>query len=416
MLLDFNGINVIMPLEIIMTEKEQLNQENAELPEEEINRNEFSEVNSEDGDSKKGLFNNPRVLRIGLYVVTFAVVMLIVWGVGSLIVNNTEASSPQPTATATTLPAASLPDNISTPKFSTLGLQKGVVRNPEVVTTHQVETEVEKRTEVITYDVQPGDSIFGIADKFGLKPETVLWANRYILGDTPDGLGVGITLFILPEDGVYHKWEEGEGLNGVASFYGVDPDVIVNYPLNDLDPEVVGDYSNPNIEPGKMLVVPGGTRPTVSWIIARDNPASGSTYLGPGACSGIIYGEVGTGTFTYPTTATWLSGYDWNPPVHNGLDFDGDFGSPIYAADSGVIVYSGWSDRGYGYLIVVDHDRGWQTFYAHLMEGTLLPCGTSVQKGQLIASMGSTGNSTGPHLHFEMRLNGSPVNPWFHLN
>jgi hypothetical protein len=333
-----------------------------------------------------------------------------------LIVNNTEASSPQPTATATTLPAASLPDNISTPKFSTLGLQRGVVRNPEVVTTHQVETEVEKRTEVITYDVQPGDSIFGIADKFGLKPETVLWANRYILGDTPDGLGVGITLFILPEDGVYHKWEEGEGLNGVASFYGVDPDVIVNYPLNDLDPEVVGDYSNPNIEPGKMLVVPGGTRPTVSWIIARDNPASGSTYLGPGACSGIIYGEVGTGTFTYPTTATWLSGYDWNPPVHNGLDFDGDFGSPIYAADSGVIVYSGWSDRGYGYLIVVDHDRGWQTFYAHLREGTLLPCGTSVQKGQLIASMGSTGNSTGPHLHFEMRLNGSAVNPWLYLN
>jgi murein DD-endopeptidase MepM/ murein hydrolase activator NlpD len=186
--------------------------------------------------------------------------------------------------------------------------------------------------------------------------------------------------------------------------------------LNNLTPEEVGDYANPNIEPGTMLVVPGGTRPTVSWIIARDNPASGSSYLGPGACSGIIYGDVGTGSFTFPTTATWLSGYDWNPPVHNGLDFDGDFGSPIYAADSGVIVYSGWSDRGYGYLIVVDHDGGWQTFYAHLMEGTLLPCGVSVQKGQLIASMASTGNSTGPHLHFEMRLNGSAVNPWVYLN
>ncbi len=404
-----------------MTEIEQHNHENLELPEEEeINQNDVSDapdVNSEDKGSNEGLFNNPRLLRVGLYLVTFVVIVLIVWGVGSLIVNNTAASSPQPTTT-TTEPAASLPENLSTPKFSTLGMQRGVVRNPEVNTTQQVGpgVDVENRDEVITYEVQQGDTIFGIAEKFGLKPESVLWANRYILGDTPDGLGVGVTLFILPEDGVYHKWEEGEGLNGVSSFYGVDPDDIVNYPLNNLDPETVGDYSNPNIEPGKMLVVPGGTRPTVSWIIARDNPASGSTYLGPGACSGIIYGDVGTGTFTYPTTATWLSGYDWNPPVHNGLDFDGDFGSPIYAADSGVIVYSGWSDRGYGYLIVVDHDSGWQTFYAHLMEGTLLPCGASVQKGQLIASMGSTGRSTGPHLHFELRLNGSAVNPWLYLN
>jgi murein DD-endopeptidase MepM/ murein hydrolase activator NlpD len=125
-----------------------------------------------------------------------------------------------------------------------------------------------------------------------------------------------------------------------------------------------------------------------------------------------VYSQSGTGTFTWPTTATWLSGYDYTPPTHNGLDFDGDFGSPIYAADSGVIVYSGWSDRGYGNIIVVDHDRGWLTFYAHLMDGTMLPCGTNVQKGELIASMGSTGNSTGPHLHFEMRLDGQPVNPW----
>lgn len=374
--------------------------------------------NDKEAKSNSVFFKNSRSLKTGLYIITFLVMVLGVWGVGSLIVNNTFAST-QPTETPTK-PAATLPANMATPKFSTIGMQSGVVRNPEINTTQQVEVgveaAVEDRDEVITYDVQQGDTIFGIADKFGLKPESVLWANRYILGDTPDGLGVGVTLFILPEDGVYHRWEAGEGLNGVASFYGVDPDVIVNYPLNDLNPEVVGDYSNPNIEPGKMLVVPGGTRPTVSWIIARDNPASGSTYLGPGACSGIIYGDVGTGTFTYPTTATWLSGYDWNPPVHNGLDFDGDYGSPIYAADSGVIVYSGWSDRGYGYLIVVDHDGGWQTFYAHLMEGTLLPCGASVQKGQLIASMASTGNSTGPHLHFEMRLNGSPVNPWLYLN
>ncbi|HCU57355.1 MAG TPA: peptidase M23, partial [Anaerolineaceae bacterium] len=161
--------------------------------------------------------------------------------------------------------------------------------------------------------------------------------------------------------------------------------------------------------------VPGGTRPNTSWIPARGEEISGNSYLGPGACSGILYGNIGTGTFTWPTTATWLSGYDYTPPVHNGLDFDGDFGSPIYAADSGVIISSGWSDRGYGNLIVIDHDGGWQTYYGHLLDNTLLPCGSNVLKGELIASMGSTGNSTGPHLHFELRSGGQPVNPWQYL-
>jgi hypothetical protein len=362
----------------------------------------------ETGDSgQTGFFNQPKVLQLGLYLIGFIAVVLIVWGVGSWIVNGA-AGGPLPTPSATVAP--SQPSDFATPVFSTEEAASGVVRFPKLQIT-QV-PEVADRYEVETYIVEQGDTIFGIAEKFGLKPETVLWSNRYTLGDTPDGLRVGIELFILPVDGVYHQWSAGEGLNGVASFYGVEPETIINYPGNSLDPAQVGDFSNPNIEPGTMLVVPEGQRPTVAWVVPRDNPASGSSYLGPGACSGIIYGDVGTGTFTWPTTATWLSGYDYNPPVHNGLDFDGDFGSPIYAADSGVIVYSGWSDRGYGNLIVVDHDRGWQTFYAHLMDNTLLPCGSNVQKGDLIASMASTGNSTGPHLHFEMRLEGQPVNPW----
>ena len=213
-------------------------------------------------------------------------------------------------------------------------------------------------------------------------------------------------------DGVYHRWSEGEGLNGVASFYGVSPDVIVDFEGNNLDRAVVGDFANPNIPPETMLVVPGGIRPTIAWIVPRDSPASAASYLGPGACAGNLYGIVGTGTFTWPTTEKWLSGYDWNPPVHNGLDFAGRDGFSIFASDSGVIVYSGWSDRGYGNLIVIDHDRGWQTFYAHLLDNSMLPCGTNVQKGQLIAAMGNTGRSTGSHLHFEIRLNGHPVNPW----
>jgi len=377
-----------------------------------IDETDNTDTKAIDKPQKYSFVKQPLVLRIGLYIIAFCVMVLIVWSIGSLITSGTMASpekSPTPTSKA-----EALPDNVSTPSFSADGQASGVIRQPKPQFDENIE--VEERNQVTTYTVETGDTIFGIAEKFDLMPETVLWSNRYIIGDTPDGLIVGLELYILPVDGVYHKWSEGEGLNGVASFYGVDPDVIVNYPGNGLDPATIGDYANPNIKPGTMLVVPDGVRPTISWVVARDEAASGSSYLGPGACGGIIYGNVGTGTFTWPTTATWLSGYDYTPPVHNGLDFDGDFGSPIYASDTGVIVYSGWSDRGYGNLIVVDHDDGWQTFYAHLMDGTLLPCGSNVQKGQLMASMGSTGNSSGPHLHFELRLNGSPMNPWLFLN
>ncbi|MBW6466296.1 MAG: LysM peptidoglycan-binding domain-containing M23 family metallopeptidase [Brevefilum sp.] len=362
--------------------------------------------------AKSRFLQHPILPKLAMYAVTLIVMVLVVWGVGSLIVHATMAP-PEPTAVPTATPVA-LPEGVATPVFTTGGQTVGLMRAAELNITQVAPVEV--RYEVTKYTVEAGDTIFGIAEKFGLKPETVLWSNRYVIGDIPDGLSIGVELFILPMDGLYHRWSEGEGLNGVASFYGVSPDVIVDYPGNNLDREVVGDFANPNIPPGTMLVVPGGERPTVAWIVPRDNPASGNSYLGPGACGGIIYGNVGTGTFTYPTSERWLSGYEYNPPVHNGLDFAGRSGFPIYASDSGVIVYSGWSDRGYGNLIVVDHDRGWQSFYAHLLDGTMLPCGSNVQKGQLIGSMGSTGRSSGPHLHFELRLNGYPVNPWQFLN
>jgi len=87
-------------------------------------------------------------------------------------------------------------------------------------------------------------------------------------------------------------------------------------------------------------------------------------------------------------------------------------GYEIYAADSGVIIYSGWSTRGYGNTIVIDHGNGYLSLYAHLMDGGMVQgCGVEVSAGQLIGYMGSTGKSTGPHLHFEIRYNGSPVNP-----
>jgi murein DD-endopeptidase MepM/ murein hydrolase activator NlpD len=398
-----------------MAKKPDLHEKTEEndLPEAEMTGEEKTASSRSDRitTSITAFFRNPRFLRIAMLVVTFIVVVLIVWGVGMLIVkakDTTAEVDPIPTGTTATLPVG-----VSTPEFSTEGMAAGLIRMPEMQIT--ITPEVETRTEMFTYIVEQGDTIYGIAERFGLAPESVLWTNYYTLGETPDGLSIGQSLDIYPIDGTVYKWYEGDGLNGVSEFFGVTPEDIINYPSNNLDPETLGDYSSPNIEPGTMLFVPGGRRPTVAWVQARDSETSGSSYLGDGACTVSIYSQSGTGTFTWPTTATWLSGYDYTPPTHNGLDFDGDFGSPIYASDAGVIVYSGWSHVGYGNLIVVDHDNGWQTFYAHLMDGTMLPCGTNVQKGELIAAMGSTGNSTGPHLHFEIRLNGAAVNPWQYL-
>ncbi len=274
------------------------------------------------------------------------------------------------------------------------------------------------RKEVETYVVQEGDTVFGIAEKFGLRPQTILWGNYFTLLDNPAFLRPGDVLNILPVDGVYHRWTAGEGLNGVAGYYGVTPADIINYPANKLNPDDIGDLGNPNIKEGTWLIVPNGERDFITWSapqISRTDP-SVAKVLGPGACGPVDGGPVGVGMFIYPTNDHTLSGYDYSPATnHYGLDFNGETGDPIYAVDNGVIVYAGWNDWGYGYMLVIDHGNGWQTLYAHLSD-YFVGCGAWVNQGQTIAAMGSTGRSTGSHLHFEMRnASGGFVNPWNYL-
>lgn len=236
------------------------------------------------------------------------------------------------------------------------------------------------RPEISTYAVEAGDTIFGIADKFGLAPETILWANSDLEAN-PDWLWVGQELTILPVDGVYHQVGQDDTLETIAATYKVEPAAIINYPLNELDPD------NPVIEAGQWLVVPGGQKPFV--------PRTVTAYSGPvpeNATSG-------TGIFGWPTSGTITQAY-W--AGHKGLDIAGWLGAPIAASDSGHVVYSGWDDTGYGNMIVIDHSNGFQTLYAHL-QTAYVSAGDNVSKGQQIAEMGSTGRSTGPHLHFEIR-------------
>lgn len=244
------------------------------------------------------------------------------------------------------------------------------------------------REEISTYVVQSGDTIYGIAAKFGLDPETIMWSNGD-LENAPDLLSVGQELTVLPVNGVYHQVGEGDTIESVASTFKADPAAIINYPLNGLDPD------QPVIVPGQWLVVPGGNKPFI--------PRAVTAYTGeiPEGAS------EGTGAFAWPASGNIYQGFF---PWHPAIDIAAYFGAPVLAADSGYVIMAGWSDVGYGYHVVIDHGNGYQTLYAHL-QAYYVEAGDNVALGQQIGEMGNTGNATGPHVHFEVRQSTVMRNP-----
>ena len=337
-------------------------------------------------------------VRIGTNVLTVLFVVLVVWLMQALYQQANLGWTPSAQAASDLTPTPA-PELAELPAEVLLPLN-GVARLAIPHTT----IPSRPRLDVEQYTVQPGDSVFSIAEKFGLEPTTILFGNYDTLKDSPDSLRPGQTLNILPVDGVYHPWTAGGDLNKWAAFFGVEAEAIIDSPANHLDPDTIGDLSNPNIPDGTWLVVPGGTRAFTSWTapaqLVQANPSSG--VWGPGVCTGINYVQVGYGTFIYPTVEHWLSGTPYRPDLnHFGVDFAGQLGNAVYAADAGTVVYAGWNDWGYGYLIILDHGNGWESRYAHLSQINVV-CGQNVGQGDIIGLVGSTGNSTGPHLHFEL--------------
>jgi murein DD-endopeptidase MepM/ murein hydrolase activator NlpD len=119
--------------------------------------------------------------------------------------------------------------------------------------------------------------------------------------------------------------------------------------------------------------------------------------------------QPGTGSFIWPSQYQALSGTDFQEG-HPGIDLSAPTGSAVYAADSGLVIFAGWTGIGYGNTILIDHGNGFQTLYAHLSQISV-PCAARVEKGQFIGFSGSTGRSSGPHLHFEVRVPGGYLNP-----
>lgn len=253
--------------------------------------------------------------------------------------------------------------------------------------------EAEPRVTIDVHVVKPGETVLGIAAQYGLQPETIMWANPAIESN-PDRISIGDKLNVLPVNGVLHTVRNGDTLSAIAAKYKVEMEAITGYEYNQLADAAA------NLTAGQELIIPGGEKPLVAQQVVTYNssvPASATK---------------GSGAFAWPASGNVSQGY-WGG--HAALDISSWTGSPVKSADGGHVIYvgSGWSS-GYGNHIIVDHGNGYTTLYAHL-NSIFVNVGENVGKGQQIGSVGNTGNSTGPHLHFEIRYQGVRRNPYSFL-
>jgi murein DD-endopeptidase MepM/ murein hydrolase activator NlpD len=269
-----------------------------------------------------------------------------------------------------------------------------IISGDAVVTLPTGETGSTNRTKTVTHKVQSGDTIGAIAERYGISVETILWANNL---SARSYIRPGDDLKILPASGVLHKVKRGESVNRIAKLYDVEAEEIID------ENRLQNDGSD--IVIGEELLVPGARKQSSRVVSAsrRSSAFSGVAAPPPSASA-----PAGSG-YLWPTNVRRITQYyGWR---HTGLDIGGPVGSPLYASKGGRVIRSqcGWNG-GYGCYVIIDHGGGVQTLYAHATR-LHVSVGQQVRQGQTIALMGSTGRSTGPHIHYEVRVNGRRQNP-----
>jgi murein DD-endopeptidase MepM/ murein hydrolase activator NlpD len=248
---------------------------------------------------------------------------------------------------------------------------------------------------IIEYQVQLGENLLDIAEKFKYtNVKSIKLLNKL----TTNTINSGKIIQIPPIDGAVHTVYPGETIYTIAKKYEVDPQNILNYPFNDFE-----NQETYQLKQGQILYVPGGQE-----VNTRNNILEGLTYKEIATSTkNIVNGLKGTGSLSWPTQGIITQYPIW---YHNAFDIANNVGTPVKSADSGTVSYSDCIGTGYGCHIIVDHGNGTSTLYAHLSKRNI-QVGQNVSKDAEIGLMGSTGRSTGSHLHFEVRIDGKTTNP-----
>ncbi len=248
------------------------------------------------------------------------------------------------------------------------------------------------RSTVITHIVEPGDTISTLAEEYGITTDTVLWANHL---SSYSLIQVGEKLRIPPKSGVLHKVKSGETLLGIANTYDVPADTIARE--NNL-------VSAHQLRVGQELVIPNGKPPVAPRRVTNQLASIDKIFTSKTPTET----TKSTGGWVWPiTTCKRMTQYFGLR--HKAIDVACPKGHPIVASKAGRIEYAGWSN-GYGYNVVVNHGGGIKTRSAH-MSYIRVEVGDQVEQGELIGDVGSTGRSTGPHIHFEIMINNKKMNP-----
>jgi len=247
------------------------------------------------------------------------------------------------------------------------------------------------RTTIIYHLVQPGETVSTIAQEYDISVSTILWENNL---NAYSVIRPGNKLAILPVSGISYKVSKGDTLQTIAKKYDVEENEITEF-------NKITDSSYLKI--GQNLIIPGGSK--------KYSLPTYSSYSGLAALKNLVVPPSSSATkgnkMNWPTEGHRITQYyNWS---HHAVDIANKIGTAIYAADAGTVEYAGWGS-GYGNQIVIDHGGGKKTRYAHASK-LFVSKGDTIAKGQTIAAMGSTGWSTGPHLHFEVIINGGKLNP-----
>lgn len=251
----------------------------------------------------------------------------------------------------------------------------------------------EQKEEIIFYTVSRGDTLVQIAGTYDVSVSTIKESNKIV---NPNLIHPGQELEFPAVNGLLYTVAEGDQLSSLAEKFEVELETI--WFANALDSDI--------LEPGMKIVIPGAR---------LSNPTPVKTVSPAVTSRSVDLTNVSLPGLIWPLEGRISSPFgEWRgSDYHRGLDVTGKHGTPIYAAASGTVIASGWKGT-YGYMVLIEHNSEVSTLYAHASK-LLVKKGDYVEQGQQIARVGSTGRSTGPHLHFELRIDGIQVNPKPHL-